>query len=309
MEISVPETRQLLAEYIAKHERKQSHISREMGVSTAVLSQFLSDTYPGDNVTVAQKAMQFLEMGAARERMAGSAPICLSVGNTQKILREVKMAHEANHILLVYGPAGCSKTMTLKYYAQNTNGVIYVEADATISSQRNILISVLEELGETPQRASTAQIMRKILSLVHDTNRLLIIDEAQHLNERAFDTLRAINDKAKIGIIFSGNRSILGRMFGRKEPEYDTLFSRIGGFCELYNQHTLEDISGIYKNFFVNEKCAEHLQRVATRKGGLRRMDKEYRLAVNIANTLQQDLSLPLLQEADKRLNVIGRAM
>ncbi len=276
-----------------------------MGVSTATLSLFLTSSYTGDNETVAQKAMQFLELGAAREQMAASPPICMNVGNTKKILAAVKMAHEGNEIHLVYGPAGCGKSTALKYYAKKTSGTVYVEVDATTGSHRNVLISVLEAMGEIPKNRPTAQIMREILSMLKGTNRLLLIDEAQHLNERAFDTLRAINDKAGVGIIFSGNRGILKRMFGRFEMEYDQLFSRFGGFCEVQNYYSTEDISGIYAGVQLDGESVNHLRKVANQKGGMRRMDKQYRLAANIAKALRQKLTLPLLLEADKRLSIV----
>lgn len=304
----IPEVRRLLSDYIAASGKSQSGAAREMSVSGTTLSQFLSGTYPGDNKAVAQKARQFLELGAARKRLASSPPICLSVKNTERVLTAVKMAHEASHMLLVYGPAGCSKTTSLKHYAEQISGTVYVELDATVSSKREVLIAVLEALEETP-RGSTAQIMRQTLSILRNTNRLLIIDECQHMNEKAFDALRAINDKAGAGIVFSGNKSVLKRMFGRMEPEYDQLFSRFGEIVELHNRYSAADIAGIYKEYPVDRECVEYLGKVANQKGGLRRMDKQYKMAVNIAETLQLPLALPFLLEAEKRLAVAGRIM
>jgi len=299
------DARQQLSQYIDTSKKSQSSIAHEMGISPATLSQFLSETYPGDNHAVAQKAMQFLEIGTARQRLASSPPICLSVRNTERILTAVRMAHEASHVALIHGPAGCSKTTSLKHYAEQTSGVVYVELDATISSQCNVLIAILDAL-EVSAKGSTAQIMRQTLSQLKNTNRLLIIDECQHLNEKAFDMLRAVNDKAGIGIVLSGNRSVLKRMFGRMELEYDQLFSRFGEIVELENRYSLADITNIYKEHPVDNECLEYLSKVANQKGGLRRMDKEYKMAVNIADTLQVTLSMPFLIEAEKRLKVIG---
>ena len=299
--------RRLLLEFIANNNKPQSKIAREMGVSTATLSQFLSESYPGDNSEVARKALQLLEIGEARKNLIRSPSVNLSVSNTERILTEVKMAHIDNDILLVYGPAGCSKTTALKYYAEKVNGAVYVEADATTGSQRAIITLILEALGESTTRASTAQMMRMIISKVKGTNQLIIVDEAQHLTERAFDTLRAINDKGEIGIVFSGNPGILKRMFGRLEQEFDQVYSRVGGFCELYNRYSLEDIDGIFKNHMLDKECIRYLHQIANRKGGLRLMVKQYKLAANIATTLSQDISIPLLEEASRRMNVIRR--
>ena len=303
----IVEVRQQLAEYTRRS--TQTAVAREMGVSTATLSQFLSETYPGDNHSVAIKGKQLMELGAARQRLAVSPPICLKVKNTKRILTAVKLAHEAQHMLLIYGPAGCSKTTSLKHYSKQATGTVYVELDATMGSQRNAVIAVAEAIGDISTSRSTAQIMRSLLAELRDTNRLIIIDECQHLNERSFDALRAINDKAGVGIVFSGNKNVLKRMFGRMEPEYDQLFSRFGEIVELKNRYSYDDIAGIYNSCPIDSECLDYLADVANKKGGLRRMDKQYKMAANIADTLKQSLSMPFLLEAEKRLNVVGRVM
>ena len=69
--------------------------------------------------------------------------------------------------------------------------------------------------------------MQRIITKLSGTNSLIIIDEARHLTTKAFDTIRAINDKAHIGIVYAGNPEILRRMYGRQEEELDQLYSRV----------------------------------------------------------------------------------
>lgn len=299
----ISEMRRGLSEYIAEEGESQSQIARELGVSKTCLSQFLNDVYTGNNLELAKKAEQLVRMGTARREAAKAPEICLTVRNTKTILEKVRISHIYNDILLIYGPAGCGKSTALKYYAQQNNGVIYVEADATTNSPRSILELITEAMGEIP-KGSTGYMMRKIIAKLTGTNRLLIIDEAQHLTEKSFDAVRAINDKAHIGIVYAGNPSILKRMYGRQEEELDQLYSRVVYKCCLKNSYTLEDIAGIYEKFNINKECTQYLYQISKRKGGLRLMVNQCRIAQNLAAALHESFSVKHLEKAAARMGI-----
>lgn len=297
--------RNKLNKYIAETKKSQSQISKELGVSKTTLSMFLTNSYSGNNQDIAEKVEQYLQMGAVRKELAKEPGICLNLTNTEMILEKTRIAHISNDILLIYGAAGCGKTTALKHYAKNTNGAIYVEADVTTNSHRSILMLLLEAIGEE-SHGSTSSIMRFLVSKLKGTNQLIIIDEAQHLTPKSFDALRALNDKANIGIVYSGNPSVLKRMYGTKEEEFDQVHSRIGYHCELHNRYSFNDIAIVFSQFNISKECLQYLHKVAQRKGGLRIMIKQYKLAANIANALNEDISVTHLDDAAKRMGIGG---
>lgn len=301
----IQEARNLLIEHINETHITQKQLARELGVSNAVLSLFLADSYTGDNKKVAEKIRQYLHIGAVKRALTPDPNYCESLVNTKRVTEYLQMAHASNEILLLYGPAGCGKTTALKHYANNNNGVVYIESDATTGTPRAILLTILESIGGQPV-GSTTQVMKNILDLLKGTNRLIIIDEAQHLTERSFDTIRAINDKIGIGLVYSGNPSILKQMYGRREQEFDQLFSRIGLHCELANKYSTQDIKSIFSGLDVSDKCIEYLRKLAQNKGGLRLMIKQYKNAANIAAAFNQVLTIDHLQEAARRMSIRG---
>lgn len=301
----IKETQNRLYTYITQHNIKQTRAAREMNISPSTLSQFLSGVYPGDNEEMAKKANQYLEMAAEREKLLWAPAFRPDLKNTDRILTSVRMAHICGYILPVFGPAGCGKSASLRYYASQHNGVIYVEADATMSSLRNILIAILENMGEDHRHMSTAQMMRFMISELKDTGNLLIVDEAQQLTEKTFDMLRGLNDKAGIGLVFAGTPDILRRMFGRLEEKFDPLYSRCGDFCELKNRHTVEDATKLLSDYTLTKDCVQYLCRVSNQKGGLRLMLKQFNKAKTIAKALEQDISIPILEEASRRMNIV----
>lgn len=301
----IEEYRQKLSDYIKQNNKNQTKLAKELGVSATTLSLFMSGTYKGNNEEMAKKVEQLLRIGAVRQALAKSPEICTSLSNTEKILEKVQITHATNDIMLLYGAAGCGKTTALKHYAEKTNGVIYVEADVTTNSHRSILSLILECMGEKA-KGSTSEMMRRIIKKLKGTNVMLIIDEAQHLTSKTFDAIRAINDKAGVSIVYSGNPSILNRMYGRSAEELDQVHSRIGFQCPLKNIYSLDDIREIFKGYNLTNECLQYLRRVSHRKGGLRVMIKQYKLAANIAAALNEDFDILHLDEAAKRMGIIN---
>ena len=130
----------------------------------------------------------------------------------------------------------------------------------------------------------------------------------EELTEKSFDAVRAINDKAHIGIVYAGNPSILKRMYGRQEEELDQLYSRVVYKCPLNNCYTLEDIASIYAGVNINRECMQYLYQISKRKGGLRLMVNQCKIAQNLAAALNEDFSMKHLEKAAVRMGIGGAA-
>ena len=302
----IAEIRENLSRYVAQGQVSQSQVAREVGVSKTAISLFLKGNYTGNNEELARKIEQYLRMDKARNEVIKEPEICLDVCNTADILSRAKIAHMHKNILLIHGPAGCGKTTALKHYAQQNNGVIFVEADVTINSPRSMLMLILSTMGEDI-RGTTAILMQRIITKLTGTNRLIVIDEAQHLTTKTFDTIRAINDKAKVGIVYAGNPEILRRMYGRQEEELDQLYSRIVYRCALKNNYTKDEIGSIYSGFKYDDKCLKYLHKTATNRGGLRVMVNQCCIAQNIAKGNGEAFSTQHLDEAAIVMGIGGR--
>ncbi len=295
----VIQARKELIEYISTTKCSQAAISKELGVSTTTLSQFLNDCYTGVNEDVACKIRQFLELERQRQHQTPPPSFTRNLRNTQLVYADLNYLRVTNRISLIIGAAGSGKTTALKHYADDTNGVIYVQADVTKGSPRAALNLIVKAMG-IKARGTTSDILDNLIDELTDTNRLIIIDEAQHLTERSFDTLRALNDRAGVGLVYAGTPDILNRMYGRHEADFDQVHSRIGYICKLNNRYTLEDIESIFKDYKLNKTIVKHLYNVSSRKGGLRIAINLFRLANDIAVTSGEPLDIKHLEYAAK---------
>lgn len=295
------ETRQQLTNYIRTTKRKQSAISKELGLSTGTLSQFLSGNYTGSNEEVARKVSQFLELERQRQCRTPPPSFTREIRNTQLVYSDLNYLRITNRISLIIGAAGSGKTTALKHYANENNGVVYVQADVTKSSPRAALNLIVKAMG-SKKCGTSSEMLDTLIDELKDTNRLIIIDEAQHLTERSFDTLRALNDSAGVGLVYAGTPDILNRMYGRHEADFDQVHSRIGYICKLNNRYSKEDIQHIFGDFNLDKTIIKYLYNVSSRKGGLMTAINIFRLANDIAKTSGEELTVQHLEYAAKNV-------
>lgn len=113
---------------------------------------------------------------------------------------------------MITGAPGTSKTMTARHYCQNSSNAWLVTADSPLRTPRAILQEVAEVVDCSVKKGP--RLMSALIRRLQDTQGLLIVDEAQHLTTAALDQLRALNDRAGIGIAWIGNEPLRGRIEG-----------------------------------------------------------------------------------------------
>lgn len=240
------DTRTELKEFMELSGKSQRQISKETGLSTSVISQFLEGTYTGNNEKVEQTIKQYLTVSKERLNSVQTTVFFEGLYNTQNVLFACAYAHLHNDIALVSGDAGAGKTTALEHYTKNNTGVIMVTADSCTTSATAILKVIAEKVGkQTNYRKS--ELMQELINQLDGTNRLIIIDEADHLTLQALQAVRNLNDRAKVGIVLSGNDKIYRQMLtGQKGQEFDQIRTRISVRKRVVNDYTPEEILNIF---------------------------------------------------------------
>ena len=296
---SIEETRQKLIDFLEESHKTQASTAKELDISAAALSQFISGVYTGSNEEIARKAAQFLEMEKRKRKLPPSPAFSDQLRNTRSILNSLQYVHAACRNAAIIGASGSGKTTALKHYAESMNNVIYVQLDAARNTPRAVLRMIFTAIGKR-QHMPTADMQDYITNELSGTNKLLIIDEAQHMTERSFDLIRSINDKAGIGIVYAGTPDIILRMIGRKQMELDQVYSRIGYTLELKNDYQEQDIQLLFSGMQLPAPVIRYLTKTANRKGGLRYMLNVFSLGSVYAINSKQPISVAVLKEASR---------
>lgn len=298
------ETRQALADFMGQSRKSQRQLSKETGLSTSVISQFLNGTYTGDNEEVAKTIGQYLAVGKERLNSVSDVQFVKELYNTQEVLFACNYAHRNNDITLVSGDAGAGKTTALKYYAEHNTGVIFVTANACITTATAILSLICRQIGrQVPTRR--AALMNTLVEQLTGTNRLIIIDEADHLLLDALQAVRNLNDTAHCGIVLSGNDKIYRQMLSpRRGYEFEQIRTRIIVRKKVINEYTVEEMRAMFPS--LNQECIGYMLKLACAES-LRTAKKLYEVAKDVANAKKEKLSVKHLRDTQKQL--LGEVM
>lgn len=293
------DTRTELKEFMELSGKSQRQISKETGLSTSVISQFLEGTYTGNNEKVEQTIKQYLTVSKERLNSVQTTVFFEGLYNTQNVLFACAYAHLHNDIALVSGDAGAGKTTALEHYTKNNTGVIMVTADSCTTSATAILKVIAEKVGkQTNYRRS--ELMQELINQLDGTNRLIIIDEADHLTLQALQAVRNLNDRAKVGIVLSGNDKIYRQMLtGQKGQEFDQIRTRISVRKRVVNDYTPEEIQNIFPA--LDERSLAFILEIAMNES-LRTAKKIYETALEYAGNMNVVLNVKHLKQTREEL-------
>ena len=279
--------------------KSQKQISKEIGISSATVSQFLNGTYTGNNEEISKRVEQYLTVEKDRLNKVNDEVFYTELHNTKSVLFACGIAHNKNLITLVCGEAGAGKTTALNYYVQQNSSSIMVTANSCTKTATSILGLICQELHvRAPMKKAVR--MDIIVKRLKDTNRLLIIDEADHLNIDALQAVRNINDMAGIGIVLAGNNKIYLQM---KSPRtggvFDQIRTRIVIRKYMDNIFTVEEMKNMFPE--LDSTGIGIMIRIAEAES-LRKAKQLYEIANEYANIKGIPLSAQTLRSVQEQM-------
>ncbi|MDR1629745.1 MAG: AAA family ATPase [Oscillospiraceae bacterium] len=290
--------RTALLDFMETSQKTQKQLSAETGLSSSVISQFLKDGYPGDNEQVANTISKYLSIAIARLNAPRQNDFYKDLKNTQDVLFTCHYAHLDNDITLVAGDTGAGKTTALRFYEENNAGVIMVTANACTSSASAVLRLIAESVCRNVP-AGREKLMKVVIDALAGTNKLLIIDEADHLSLKALQAIRNINDLAKVGVVLSGNRKLYNEILSSpKGYPLDQLKTRIIVRTLVINDYSVEEIKALFP--LSDTACLAFLSKLSSDES-LRTAKKIFAIASAAAKAKNQALSIALLKDTKKQ--------
>jgi hypothetical protein len=294
--------RERLRQHLEATGKSQSEIAKSIGMAPAVLTGFMKGTYKGDMSGVAARLEDYLSLEIQR-MAAPKEPEFVMTKFASHVVAVADYARRNNDIGLVHGDAGVGKTTALEYYTDEHKGVIMITAGIQLSTPKAVLEEILDKLGDK-EYGSVSRMSKSIIQTLQGSGRLIIIDEATHLNERAKEVLRYLHDQAGIGIVYAGTHELYKQMYGRNGIVFAQLLSRIGIRRSLQlKEITKTDIKLLFEqNGKLEEDCINFLLKQAKGDGGLRYAKKVYMLASTLSFSDGHDLNRQYLEDATEML-------
>lgn len=262
----------------------QAAAATQMGVSPAVVSQYLNGRYTGDVPGFEKKVRAWLDGRRRKLEAARKVPTGIpwfEAPTSKAIYQALQYAQTMADLVVICGGAGLGKTVTCEHYQKEHTAVWYARMSPSSASAPTCLVEIAEALGIKPRRGESArQNLKSIIRKVTGTEGLLIIDEAQELEKAALEEVRAILDEARIGIALVGNETVYTQLTGgSRAAHYAQLFSRIG-FRLLLAKPKKTDVGTLARSWGIEDpEAIELLERISQMPGALRLVTKNIRLA------------------------------
>lgn len=285
----------LLKQYQEDKGLSQAKLATLLGVSPAVISQYLKGEYKGDVASIDKKVDQMLSR--AKDKATDIKADFVPTDTAQKILEVCSMAHTMNDINLVIGEAGLGKTMAIKHYAQTVENVVLIETEPTFSP-KVLLVELCHKLGIPPSKSNHDNIA-SIIEKLNGSDRLILIDEAELLSYKCLEVIRRIHDKSGVGVVLAGMPRLRANLRG-KRGEYKQLYSRIGFVCDLADRLPDDDIGELVLGVLGNNECNDSF--IKASNGNARRLSKIIRGVNRIAKMNNKPVSAKMVQRISEML-------
>jgi DNA transposition AAA+ family ATPase len=291
----------------------QAEIARQADIAPSTLSQYLGGTYPSEagRIEVARSLTRWLKSLDAAAELRSRMPVdptFVAMRGAMKITGILSYARVAGDLVIIAGSPGVSKTSTARQFQADNPRTWIATMDSTTSGAPMMLLEVLAAMGEPEAKGPPATLRRRICQLAEEAPGFLIVDEAQHLSDKAIEALRAINDRVGLGIALLGNEEIYAKVgVAGGKARFAQVSSRVGHRDYIVkpdprDAETLAKAIAEANDEVIGKAEIAFCQDIAARPGGLRNVSKTFRKALIAARGADEPFDVSHLQGAFAQL-------
>ncbi len=305
--VDIDEQRNWLNDHRVQTGASWAEIQKRMGVPQGTISQFGAGTYKGDNEKIAQTIFRYRQTIAAQAAIAIDAPeppVFFDTETSKQLTTMLTFAQRGRIVVAALGP-GLGKTKTATHYQACNTNVFRATMSPSTAGVNNMQIEVLEALGEKNPVGTPQKLSRRIREIVSNLRgALIIIDEAQHLSEKALEEIRSWHDATGVGVALFGNAGVLQRLEGG---------DRRGAFAQLFSRVSLKVVRALPLHLDVDalahawsifaDDVITYLRKICMTPDGLRSGTMALELATMVAASEKQPLAVGHLQDAWTQLS------
>lgn len=309
--VDVEAIRSWLKDHKAATGGSWSTLSKRMGIPVGTLSQFGGTGYGGNEPDLAMKVFKYqqtLIQQAAISIEAPEVPGYFETPTSKQLINLLNWGQRGRIVVAAMGP-GTGKTTTARHFASCANNVFYAAMTPSTAGVNNMQQEVLASLGDPDAVGTPQKLSRRIRDKVKDLGSpLIIIDEAQHLSEKAIEEIRSWHDAVGVGIALFGNIGVMQRLEGgSRKAAFAQLYSRIG--MRIVRAASLQsDADALAAAWYITGGAElAQVRKVASLPGGMRGATMMLELAWMLAASQEEALKVEHLQDAWAQLS--SRAM
>jgi DNA transposition AAA+ family ATPase len=287
----------------------KAEVARRCGVADATFSQVISGKYLGVLANQTTLISRWIEATEESASMVASIPQSPEFNPrlriAQEIIETLTWAQLCPDLVMITIAAGMGKTAACEHFARTRPHVYHATMYESAASVHGMLTELAAQLEV--QQNNPAKLARAIGAKLARTGSgtLLIVDEAQHLNDAAVNQLRYFCDIHKCGVAIVGNEEVYRRFKDKTEGRsYAQIKRRIGKTLRRPAPY-VADVKAYIASWSVTDlDCVKFLLGVGMKDGALGQIEKTAKMATMIAIGDGEPLSLKHLQAAWRNRDV-----
>ena len=235
---------------------KQAHVARSLGLSPAVISQWMKGLYRGDNESLERKISQYMRnFNIKRDEKQEEIVKTRDLVAAHFVMDEAVVGGE---MAVIYGHPGTGKSVAVKEWVKDRPEAILIEVVPGMRV-KSLLVEIARRLG-IDSNAKSEELVINIAKEFKRRDGVLVIDEAEHLSSLALENIRRIWDFSRVPVILVGTYGLIKNLKGSK-GELLQLYSRVEGKWE-FKELSEEDFEKLFGKFAnVIKRYTTHLRR------------------------------------------------
>jgi len=237
------------------HNITSTTIAASLNKSTSAISQIINGKYkasPTKHLHEIWALIEPIQLGRqpAADVVLSKKNIVIRYGDIPFIKTSISnlmsiacnQAKDRRRFSVFAGQAGLGKTISLNEYCKaNSEAILLRGSEQTTSKQ---IIDQLCRALALPKSSSTPKDMEKIIYALQDSERLIILDEADKCKPNALDPLRTISDNARVGVTLVGNNQLVDKL--KTQERFELIASRVCFWPKPMGQVSVEDIKTLF---------------------------------------------------------------
>lgn len=287
-------------------------IAQLTGVAAGTLSGWVPGTYNNGKIhethEIATKIHRFFLREESQRQLALDTAIIppFQATRTARRIHACLTFAQRGKIVVIVGDPGTGKTAALDQFHVTGSNVWKATMSPSTSSLNACLLALMRALGASRMGGASEALSIMIREKITNRQGLFLIDEAQHLSERALEEIRAIHDDTGVGIALVGNREVLTRIEGAaRTAAFAQLFSRVS-IRHIFSRPEAEDVELLLNAWAVTREPERvFLRKVALKAGGggVRSLTHTLELATLLSQQQSEARVLDHLESAWEQLS------
>lgn len=289
-------------EELQKKGISQNKIAEQIGVSSGQISMYKSGVYEGDIQNLEAKLLNWFDILKRKEKKLIVPYVEISA--TKLIYKAIDASQRDKDFSVIIGNAGNGKTETCKKYASENKLSLYIKINR---STVGVLLRAIAKELRIDSVGVTITLFERIINCMKGRDFVIVVDEADYLNNKCLEMLRHISDDAEVGVVLIGLPR-LQTMITDFKADYQQLLRRIGTFLDMSQngKYNIVDATSIINSVFPTMKEDTIKEFYKLSKGSIGTLTKLLGKSFEIA--IQNSRDVPTIIDLEASCKVVMRA-